>query len=220
MDSFASGVNSTFWSVSSNQALYSMDASNGDVRFSKPVGGSFSFQAVNLDFLLDLQGDFDAHVDFRSASINRVNGTPGNQIQLNAIFGSQYFAVVRADEVGTGNNVHVYRDPPQIVQGLLATNATSGRLRIARTGVTVKGYFDNTVLFTGNFNSNDVTRLWFSLQNNGTTDATSVTFDDFSVTADNIPGIPEPGTCALITSGLLLLGTRTLRRKRTPSGGQ
>jgi hypothetical protein len=94
--------------------------------------------------------------------------------------------VVRDDDVVAGENAHVYVDPPRQWRGPRATPATSGTLRIRRVGTTVSGFFNGTLLHSGTFNADPVSRLWVSLQNNGTKDATSVVFDDFQVTADAI----------------------------------
>jgi hypothetical protein len=179
-----------------------MDDTSGDVRFTKPLGGTASFQSISLDFLGSIQGNFDVSVDFRNASINRVNGSPANRVQLNAQFGGQLFAVVRDDDVSSGDNYHVYVDPPVAWRGPVATTATSGTLMIRRRGTTVSGYFNGVLVHSGTYNSADVTRLWISLQNNGTTDATAVTFDDFSVSASVItPATCPPGTIAGAVSG-------------------
>jgi hypothetical protein len=214
VDPFSSGINGAHWNVISNQPQYTVDDTNGDIRFSRAAGGSQGFQYIGLDFLHDVAGDFDVSVRFRDASIRRINGTPGNQIQLNAIFGSQYFAVVRSDEVGLGNNVHVYRDPPQAVAGTQGTTATSGLLRITRTGSLVRGFFNSTQLYSANFNNSDVSRIWLSLQNNGTNDATSVTFDDFALTGGEINGVPEPQSWLILASGLAVFGGLRYHRRR------
>lgn len=172
--------------VGSNQPLYAVDDSQGDVRFSKPAGGTFGFQYVNLDLRCQLAGDFDVSVNYRDASINRVNGAPANQVQLNAIFGGQYLALVRDDDVNRGDNAHVYVDPPRQWRGFLATAATSGLLRIQRIGTTIRAWHNTTLIHTGAYNASPVTRLWLSLQNNGTKDPTAVTFGDFQVSAASI----------------------------------
>ncbi|RPH63786.1 MAG: hypothetical protein EHM89_03195 [Acidobacteria bacterium] len=201
-DDFDSGVDPCAWDLVSNQPLYTMDDSNGDVRFAKPTGGTSSFQAISLDFLGTIQGDFDISVDFRNASINRVNGSPANQVQLNAQFGGQLFAIVRDDDVGFGDNYHVFVDPPVQWRGPVANTSTSGTLRIRRRGTTVTGYFNGVVIHSGSYNSADITRLWISLQNNGTTDATAVTFDNVSLSASVItPAVCPPGTIAGTVSG-------------------
>ena len=57
------------WAVISNQPLYTVDDSNGDVRMSKPTGGSKAFQFVELEFLADIEGDFDEAQRKRLAQI-------------------------------------------------------------------------------------------------------------------------------------------------------
>ena len=67
-----------------------------------------------------------------------------------------------------------------------------GMFRIVRTGSKVSGYFNEMLLNTGTFNADPVTRLALVLQNNQTTDATAVTFDNFSATADQIVDVAPP----------------------------
>ena len=186
-DDFTGGIDPASWNVNSNQVLFSIDDTNGDVRVNKPIGGSFSFQTLNLDSVCEVRGDFDVSVEFQNASINQIVGSPGNQVQLNAIFGGQLFSVVRSDEAALGgDNIHVFLAPPVVGAGTQPSIAAAGTFRIRRTGTTVTGFLDNLAIHSGNFNSAGVNRLWFSLQNNGTTDATAVTFDNFSLVADEI----------------------------------
>ena len=133
-DDFAAGINAANWVIENPQALYDIDDSNSEVRFSKSTGGQYAFQYAKLVFNKDIPGDFDARIDFRNASIDRVDGSPANQIQFNALFGSQFFAVVRDDDVVAGHNHHVFVGPPQVWQGAQANTATSGTLRITRSG--------------------------------------------------------------------------------------
>jgi len=129
IDDFSSGVDPQYWTVLGHTNLYTLDDSMGDVRISKPVGGEYIFQSLGLTFRSRLRGDFDVSVDMTNASITRVDGTPGNQIQLNLRFGGQGFYVVRSDENFGGNNLHVFLDPPVIWAGTVSSTATSGRLR-------------------------------------------------------------------------------------------
>jgi len=189
-DDFSAGVNTNLWRAESNDPLYALDASQGEIRFSRPAGVSYSLRSIWLAFNRQVRGDFDASVDFRNASINRVDGSPGNQVQLYAVFGGQVIVVVRSDEAGSGHNAHVWRDPPGAWTGTIATTATNGTFRITRVGTTVTAYFNQTVLHTGSYNTNPVTDLVFDLQNNGTRDALSVVFDNFRLKADRI--VPAP----------------------------
>jgi len=225
-DDFADGIGVANWTFDSNQPLYSVDDTHGDVRFSKPAGGSGGFQAANLRFAHDIRGDFDVSVAFRDAAIARVSGSPGNQVQLNLVFGGQYLGVVRSDEAGFGNNAHVFLDPPGGSWfGTVSTGVTAGTLRVVRVGTTVTCMLDSTTLFSGTLNGDDVTEIWFSLQNNGTTDATSVTFDDFSLVADDIlfaPVVPalSRGATAVLLAAFAALGALVLRRVgRAPVDG-
>ena len=185
IDDFADGIVPQYWNVGGHTNLYSLDDSMGDVQISKPVGGEYVFQSLGLTFRPRLRGDFDVSVDMSNASIARVDsaGVPGNQIQLNIRFGGQGFYVVRSDENFGGNNLHVFLDPPVIWAGALPSSATSGRMRVVRVGTQVQGWFDSTLLYQGNYNAEDAD-VNFALQNNGTRDATAVTFDNFSVTAE------------------------------------
>lgn len=188
-DDFAEGARDVYWTRWTNQPLYEIDDSRGEVRFSKPVGGDYSFQAVALRFKLLAGGDFDVQVDFREASITRADGSPGNQVQLNVACEGEGFLVVRSDEAVWGHNVHIWRSPPNLWYGARATSETSGTLRITRVGDTATGYYNGGLVWSGSFPTSPV-QLSFPLQNNGTKDATSVVFDNFQVTADYF--VPRP----------------------------
>ncbi len=196
-DDFSSGVDPQYWTVVGHTNLYTLDDSMGELRISKPVGGEYIFQSLGLTFRSKLRGDFDVSVDMTNASITRVDGVPGNQIQLNLRFGGQGFYVVRSDENFSGNNLHVFLDPPVTWVGTLPSTATSGRLRVVRTGTQVQGWFDSTLIFQGNYNAEDA-EVNFDLHNNGTRDATAVTFDKFSITADEIVVSP---TLTIVPAG-------------------
>jgi len=187
---FLAGIEASFWEVDSNQPLYTLDDSQGDIRLAKPVGGDHSFQRIHIRFRGEFYGDFDVSVDFRDAFVDRVDGRPGNQVQLNTNLGGLEFDVVHSDEINIGRNHHVWIDPPGEWYGAQSTSETSGKLRITRIGLAVRGYINDDLLYTVVFPTVlPVTFLSFSLQNNGTTDSTSVTFDNFQITADEI--IPE-----------------------------
>ena len=190
VDLFNNGIDTSYWEIMSDDTLYQCDDSQGDIRFSRPAGGIQSFKSIHLKFLPVVQGDFDVRVDFFNAYINRVNGTPGNQIQLNTEFGGQVFSVVRSDEINYGHNFHVWINPPAQWRGYQANTDTAGTLRITRIDSLVTGYFNSTVIFSDIFNEAEIALLTFSLQNNGTTDSTSVIFDNFMINADSIAQIP------------------------------
>ena len=186
-DDFSAGINPAWWNVQSNQALYSVDATHGDVRFSKPAGGSYGFQWVDLVFRPVVRGNFDVQVDYRNARISRYDGSPGNQVQLNLSFGGQSVSLVRSDEGGPGQNHHIWNG--SFVAGQ-SDSSINGTMRITRVGSHVTAYINGTDFYEGDYNSGDMT-LSLSLQNNGTTDATTVAFDNFRVSADLIqPALP------------------------------
>ena len=111
-DDFAGGIDPAAWQLRSNQEMYTADDSAGAVTFSKPVGGTYTFQYVQLALKAEVAGDFDVQVEMRDASIDRIDGSPGNQVQLNVTLGGQFIAIVRSDEAGWGHNVHLWLDPP------------------------------------------------------------------------------------------------------------
>jgi hypothetical protein len=165
-------------------SLYNVDDTHGHVYISKPIGGTQTLQMLHVRFRPVVSGDFDVSVDFWDAEIDRVSGRPGNQVQLNATFGGQTLSVVRSDEVYAGHNHHVWEDPPQVWWGEQPDTTSRGTFRIMRSGTTVSCYYRGVLVHSGDYNAEDVTFLSFSLQNNGTTDATQVRFDDFRITAD------------------------------------
>lgn len=111
-DQFTNGIDTSYWAIRIDDTLYTIDDSGGEIEFSREAGGVQNFKAVRLRFKPVVYGDFDASVDFSNAYIDRINGSPGNQIQLNTQFGGQVFSVVRSDEYGFGHNYHVWIDPP------------------------------------------------------------------------------------------------------------
>ncbi len=190
-DQFGAGLNTNDWQITQNDPLFTWDASMGDVRFSRPSGGSNVFNFIKMQFQRPLTGDFDAQMDFRGASINRTNGSPGNQVEMHCRIGDQFLAIVRSDETGLGQNVHVWQDPPASSAGTRSSTATNGTLRIRRTGAAVDFYLDQTLLYSATSSTNPVAYLAFALNNNGTTDPTAVTFDNFQVKATTIlPAFP------------------------------
>lgn len=184
-DDLRHGIDPIPWMIDSNQPLYAVTSTTEGVRFSKPASGSYAFQYVALQLRAVAQGNFDARVDFTNAGITRVDGHPGNQVQLNARLGGQYFGVVRSDEAAWGQNFHVWTDPPAAAFGVRAMTNTSGTMRIVRNGFRVQAYLNDILIHEGDYNTNSAT-FWLSLQNNGTRDAIAVTFANFQIAADDI----------------------------------
>ncbi|MBM3883903.1 MAG: hypothetical protein FJ387_30065, partial [Verrucomicrobia bacterium] len=185
-DDFSGGLGTVGWTVISNTPAYQVQVRPGDVRFTRAAGGARTYQYVGLQPPFDVEGDFDVQVDFREAQIKRVNGSPGNQINLIAQFGREVFTVTRSDETANpADNVHIWADPPAQWFGTQPTSALEGTLRIVRSGPWVAGFFNGTLLHAACYNTNRAT-LSVTLANNGTSDATAVTFDDFQLHADRV----------------------------------
>lgn len=188
---YTEGIHPSYWNITTNSGLYEIDDSQGDIRISKPYGGTYSFQYVSIGFKQQVNGDFDVTVDYRDAQINRVDGSPGNQVQLNASFGGQAFCVVRSDEAGFpgGDNRHVWASPPTAWFGAKADTSLSGTMRITRMGTVVTGYIDNEPIYSKSYNT-ATAKFSFVIQNNGTKDAVSITYDNFTLIADEIVSYP------------------------------
>jgi hypothetical protein len=186
-DDFSSGINKAYWKLEVNQSLYKVDHLNQAIRFSKRHGGDYTLQSVGLSFLREVRGDFDVRIHFHSASIDNKDGTPGNQLELKIVTASQLFIIVYSDEPWLkGHNYHIWADPPGTAFGTQNIKTSSGTLRITREGSYLTGYFNDTVIHISHSNTDPVTLLTFSLNNNGTRDATSVIFDDFYLSCDQM----------------------------------
>ena len=185
VDDFSGGLNPQYWELIVDDPLFTVSSGAGEIQIAKPIGGDLTYRAVNVRFRGVLVGDFDVSVAFRDAYLTRLDGLPGNQAQLNAVFGGQAFSVVRSDESpGGGDNHHVFISPPAIWVGTAPDASTAGTMRIRRTGDLVEGFIHGSLVHSGNFNTDDVTTLTLSLANNGTRDSVSVTFDDVSIVAN------------------------------------
>ena len=146
IDDFSNGINPNLWLVTSNDTQFSLSGTGGEIRVSRTQGGSYGMHYLELTFTRVILGDFDASIDIRNASITRLDGSPGNQVQLNTAFGPQTICVVRSDETGGGHNAHVWRDPPKSWTGTISTTATNGTLRVKRVGAAVTASFNGTLL--------------------------------------------------------------------------
>jgi hypothetical protein len=192
-DDFTSGIDERYWKIETNQNLFTVDDTNHEIRFSKGHGGRYDdYQYICLRFLREVRGDFDVQIDFHSAGIDRSDavGRDGNQISLVVKSADRSFVACRTDELhyAAGHNVHVWDSFfPTRWSGTKATSATSGTLRITREGRLVTAYFNNAPIYTQhNYNDSPVTRLAFYLANFRTKDATSVTFDNFYLSCDEM----------------------------------
>ncbi len=192
----ADGTIDPEWLVETTGPFIVEEAAGG-LQISRPSGLPDGFQVGQLRLAEDVIGDFDIQVDYRAASINRVNGVPGNQIQLNVFGLSQPWFVVRSDEVNAGDNYHMFNSdwiPP--VPGI-ATTDLAGTLRVVRQGNLLFGYYkspgdlDWNLIATDSLENTPVS-ITIALQSNGTTDAISVEFDNFKL---------NPSECALDMNG-------------------
>lgn len=186
-DDFLAQLHPTCWHITQTTTnLYSVDASQGDVRLAKslPTPGGVQGVFVNLSPALfggAIAGDFSTQIDFTQA---RVSGPGLDQIELHAYFqdGSIFYTVY---DRSSGLNAHVWNGSS--VQGTLPVTGDSGTFRITRIGSTVTGYFNGAIL-ASETRPNPLKGIAFVLQNNqGSDDMISVTFDNFSLTAASVP---------------------------------
>jgi hypothetical protein len=199
-DDFATGLNPTYWSISqSTPGLYSVNATGSNVVLALPNPGLNPGGLQSVQIVLDLAalggsitGDFTVQIVFTNAVI----GPNDDQVQLNLVFAdSSIFDDVY--DLSSGRNVHVwngsYNNP-------ISETVTFGTFTIIRTGSTVTGYFDGTPIFFES-NSAALTALTFSLQNQpgAAGDTPSVTFDNFSLTADSVPATCVPPPTGLVS---------------------
>ena len=209
VDNFSAGLNPAYWTAfESSTGSFSVDASQGDVRFTK-VGPNRTGGMDQIGMSLNLAnlggpvaGDFSAQLEFRNAQIP---GPGLDQVELATGYanGSIFFNV---RDNSNGNNAHVWTGS---IQGNLPTTALDGTFRITRSGGIVSGYLNDALIYsTGNASA--LTAVNFTLNNNlGSNDATSVAFDNFRLEAASIP---EPSTAALLAlGGLALAGRRKCR---------
>ena len=191
-DTLGGGINQTYWRLRTNTTSFTITTNTSGITFNKANGGTpSSFQYSTLCFMQVAQGNFDVRMDFTNATVGPVNGSPGNQIQLNTRFGAQDFLMVYSDEPSLGGiNAHVFPNPPGTVgMGAINWPTNYGTLRVVRTGTLVQGYINSTLIYQNNYNTNDAT-FSFVLQNNGTADAVAVSFRNFSLTADHLATLP------------------------------
>jgi hypothetical protein len=194
-DDFSSGLRPTYWSVTqTTPGLFSVDDTHGGVRLAK-VGnnpGGFQNVAINLNMAAvggSISGDFSMQIDFSNAVI----GPNNDQVQLNITL-SDNSPFDDVYDISCGNpSVHVWNGGQQ---GCMAVTGNSGTFKISRTSGTLTGYYNGSQIFSES-NSLVVPTITFSLQlQPGSNDNTSVTFDNFSLTAATVPiscTPPPPG---------------------------
>jgi hypothetical protein len=186
-DDFAGGVDPFYWTIESNQALFTMDDTAGRLCFSKPTGGSGNeYDYIQVSFSCEVIGDFDVSIEFSDGFFDYVNGLYGNAAGLEARFGPQHLILSRGDDPVNGEHVHVWLAPQFQLVGVYPTTDMLGMLRLNRSGETVSAYFNDVLIHQEDFNNEQLGAVTLSLANNSTTDAIEVCFDNFSVIADGI----------------------------------
>ena len=186
-DDFTNGISDRFFLQTKDLAIFDIDGTGGAVTISKPAGGDGGLNAAGVHFALEPRDDFEASVDFLDAQLAQAGGGVGNQAQFNFSFGPQHLAIVRSDEAAFGgDNVHVYRNPPNDWAGEQAYAAVAGNMSMTRAGTQLTASVDGGQIHQQDYNANPLVSLLFLLQNNATTDAVSITYDNFSIVADSI----------------------------------
>jgi formylglycine-generating enzyme required for sulfatase activity len=184
-DDFSTGLNPAVWEVSQTTPnLYSVNVSQGKVQLAKiaPSPGGLQNVAIHLNLAAlgsPITNDFSIQIDFTNAVV--VSGL--NQVELRTYYQDGSFFVTGYDYSG-GPNVYTWDGTflwPMSVTG------NSGTLRICRTGDEVNGLFNGQGIF-GSGRTSPLTEVTLVLQNNnGSDDAISVTFDNFSLTSPSLP---------------------------------
>ena len=129
-----------------------------------------------------LLANFDVSVDFSEVQLAPVGGVGGSYAGVEIGFGDQFFVIGRNGTADNGDVASVWVDPPgEWIP--VAETATAGTFRLTRIGSLVTGSFDNTVIYSGEFNDEPVNHLCLVLGTD-TSDAISTRFDDFSLVAE------------------------------------
>ena len=185
-DDFSTGLNSAIWSVSQTTPnLYSVNVSQGKVQLAKIVQNPGGLQNVAVHLNLaplggPIASDFSIQIDFTNAI---VPGPGLDQVELRTYYQNGLFFFA-GYEYNNGLKAYTWDGTfswPQSVTG------NSGTLRICRTGEEITGFFNGKALW-GAGTTSPLTDITLVLQNNnGSDDAISVTFDNFSVTSPSLP---------------------------------
>jgi hypothetical protein len=185
-DDFSSGLRPAYWTVTqTTPGLFSVDDTHGDVRLAKVGNNPGGIQSVEIHLNMaavggPISGDFSMQIDFSNAVV----GPNNDQIPLNTYLSGSPFDPTY-DSLTCGSlNVHVWNGS---VQGCTPVTGNSGTFTVARTGSTLTGSYNGSPIFSET-NSSVVTGISFALQlQPGSNDNTSVTFDNFSLTAASVP---------------------------------
>jgi hypothetical protein len=193
-DTFSSGLNPAYWSViQSTPGLYTNSVSQANVRLAKTSAsnpGGLQADYVRLNFASFgglISNDFSIQITFSNAV---VPGPGLDQVELHTYYedGSVYFDSFdnSYDSLNSpaGWNAHVWDG--SAAQGLIPLSTNAGTFTLSRTGSTVTGYFNGIELYSET-RSSPLIGIEFVLQNNdGSQDATSVSFNHFSLTSSSV----------------------------------
>src|SRR5215472_4928609 len=191
-DDFSSGLRPVYWSVAQTTAgLWSVDDTHGDVQLAKVGTSPGGLQNVRVQLNMaavggPIAGDFSEQIDFSNAVV----GPNTDQVELHVYFqdGSIFFLVYQ-----TGPNVHVWDGAEH---GTISVTGNFGTSTISRTGSMLSAYYNGTLIYSET-NTSPATAMEFVNQlQPGSDDDTSVTFDNFSLTAVSVPSActpPPPG---------------------------
>ncbi len=199
---FRQGLDPHFWTTAiiGNTAFTYTQTQSG-IRVAGPSGGS-GFQAGRI--MLNLNNyplgltNFEATASFTNAVFTAGDA---HQVEFQFTFGSQFIAVSK-----DYNDFHLYRDPPRINENFVATSATSGKVRIVRSGSSINAYLngsDQPFWSATGYGTEPLVYMAMAIQKNSTSVATEVTWTDFSIT-------PAPGSNPVITTCGLSNGTVSL----------
>lgn len=187
-DSLANGLNTNCWLLSETAAgLYSFDDTHNCFALAKtgtsPGGLQREVLTLNLTKLGgNIAGDFSTQVEFTNAVLPDTSGTSWNQVQFELDFLDGSFFLLR--RTTNPDTVDVYSSVNGYV-GDIGTTATAGTFSFVRSGTTLSGYFNGSLIYAES-KTVPLTNVFYYLQNNNTDDAISVQYKNFSFTAVSV----------------------------------
>lgn len=219
-DTFTEGINATDWTLTqTNSGDYTYSTGANGLTFAHAAGSGFEniTMSLNLQAALgvsEITGNFSVQIGVSNIS-GLGSGIDQIELHTNYADGGTFF-----DNIGTdtnpnggafGQNYHVWTGSAPL-KGYTPTSATSGTFVISRTGSTVSGYFDGTLIYSDTETS-ALNSIGFVLQNYSGSDPIQATYTDFSVAAPSI--VPEPASITVTTIGMVLMGgLAAVRRSR------